>query len=530
MKRAHHLAAVLCAAALMLAACGSGDEDASGPDRYASGGTFTMSVPTDPGNLNPLMTVLQRTRSVDQLLYDPLVYMKTDGTVVSGLATKWETTPNSATFTIAEGVTCADGSPLGPADVVATFNFIADPANQSPLLGVMVAPGLRAEADDAARTVTLTSPQPDPFLLNNVSLVFVVCAAGLDDPDALARGEHGSGAYTITESVAGDRYTLTRRDGYTWGPDGATTSQQGVPETLIVRVISNETTAANLLLSGEVNAAQVIVPDLQRLDDQELTKGELRSPLGQLFFNQADGRPTQDEQVRRALTAGLDLTEVGQVLTGGTGLPAEGLVTGGPKPCPGNTVEGSLPAHDPAQARALLDQAGWVEGGDGVRAKGGQRLRLTVVYVSALGEEGAAAMELLAQHWRELGVEAELRALPDTQLNEVLFGSGDWDAGLVQITVQVPSQLVPFLSGATPPQGTNFAHIDNPDYQRLVGEAMGLTGEESCQRWNAAEQALFQRADVVRFVDSTIPLYVNGAEFDTGLLPLVPVTVRMLAR
>jgi peptide/nickel transport system substrate-binding protein len=202
-----------------------------------------------------------------------------------------------------------------------------------------------------------------------------------------------------------------------------------------------------------------------------------------------------------------------------------------PRACAGDSVSGNLPAHDAAQAGALLDQAGWVKGGDGVRAKDGRRLKLTLTYVSGLGDAVTSGMELVRQQWRQLGVEADLKALGDTQINEVLFSSGAWDAGLVQISVQVPSQLVPFLSGATPPGGTNFAHINNPEYGRHVSEAKRLTGAESCAQWTAAESELFKRADVVRFVDSTLPSFVRGAEFDTSLGDLIPpVTLRMLAQ
>ena len=35
-------------------------------------------------------------------------------------------------------------------------------------------------------------------------------------------------------------------------------------------------------------------------------------------------------------------------------------------------------SHDPARARDLLDEAGWVPGADGIRVKDGQRLSLVV--------------------------------------------------------------------------------------------------------------------------------------------------------
>src|SRR5919198_6669378 len=214
MKRASRLVGALCVAALLLAACGGSDNSGSaGAKRFASGGTLTWAVGSDRGTLNPLMTVLQVTRQFDDLLYDHLVYLKRDGSIASGLATKWQTTLTSATFTLAKGITCADGSPMKASDVAGTFSFIGNPANKSPLLGVFVSPGLKATADDTAGTVTLTAAQPDPFLIHNASEVSVVCGKGLKDPNGLKAGKHGSGPFMLTASVAGDRYTFAKRAG-----------------------------------------------------------------------------------------------------------------------------------------------------------------------------------------------------------------------------------------------------------------------------------------------------------------------------
>jgi peptide/nickel transport system substrate-binding protein len=303
-----------------------------------------------------------------------------------------------------------------------------------------------------------------------------------------------------------------------------------VPDKVVMRVIANETTATNLLLSGQVNLATVVGPDRKRVESQKLPRSEDRAPLGEVWFNQAAGHPGQDERVRQALTSGLDLTEVGKVMTEGTGLPAQGLVTANPDPCTGNSVQGNQPAHDTARAGTLLDQAGWVKGGDGVRVKDGRRLKLTMIYGSEFGESVASGMELLAQQWRQLGVDVSLKGITATQLNDILFSSGAWDAGLIQLTVGVPTQIVPFLSGDAPPKGTNFGHIDNPEYARLAGEATKLTGAQSCAQWNAAEAALFRRADVVRFMDSTVPTFAKGAELDAGYPAVPPLTVRMIAQ
>ncbi|MFG1945888.1 ABC transporter substrate-binding protein [Nonomuraea sp. NPDC048826] len=525
------LLGLLCAVALTSAACGtsgSGGEPApAGTSRYAEGATFTMAI-LEPGDLNPLLTALSEPRQVDFFLYDTLVAYKEDGTVLPGLATEWKDTATSVEFTLAKGVTCADGTPLTAKDVADSVNFIADPENKSQLLGLFVPADLKATADDAAGKVTMTVEAADPFLLRRLSSVFIVCGKGLTDAEGLKAGKHGTGLYQITESVADDHYTLTRRPEYAWGPGGVTAKEPGLPEKVVLKVVKNETTAANLLLSNQLNAANVIGPDRARLDQKQLFKSEIRLMFGEYTFNQAEGRPAQDEKVRQALTAALDLDELARVATGGTGVRPDGLSMQ-PRVCPDVTTT-ALPAHDPAKAAALLDEAGWVKGADGVRAKDGKKLELTFLYLTEHGDPGKAAAELIKQKWTELGVPTELSQVPSSQLGGVNDGSTDWDAGWIQVNVPLPSMIVPFLTGDGPPKGSNWSSIKNADYDRLVAEAAKATGDESCAKWNEAEKALYAKADIVPFADTTTPLYGNGAEFGRLGGVFAPSTIRMLSK
>ncbi|NUT44691.1 MAG: ABC transporter substrate-binding protein [Thermoactinospora sp.] len=521
------LLGVLGAVALATAACGGSGGAPPPAGAYAENATFTMAI-LEPGDLDPLMTALSDPRNVDFFLYDTLIAYKDDGTAVPGLAASWKTTPTSAEFTLAKGVTCADGSPLTAADVAGSLNFIADPANKSQLLGLYVPADLKATADDAAGAVTATVKTADPFLLRRLASVFVVCGKGLTDPAGLKAGSYGTGLFKLTESVAGDHYTLAKRPEYAWGPAGATGKDAGLPDKVVLKVVKNETTAANLLLSGQLNAAYVIGPDRARVEAKKLFKSEIRLMFGEFTFNQAEGGPAKDERVRQALTMGLDLAELRRVATAGTGATPEGLSMQ-PKVCPGVTTT-ALPAHDPARAAALLDEAGWAKGADGMRVKDGEPLKITFLYLTEHGDPGKSVAELMKQRWAELGVATDLKQLTSPQLGAVNDGSMEWDAGWIQVNVPLPSMMVPFLSGDGPPKGANWSSIANADYDRLVGEATTATGDESCAKWNAAEEALYRKADIVPFADITQPLFGNGAEFGRLGGSFAPSTIRMTAR
>ena len=58
----------------------------------ADGGTFTVVVGADPGNLDPHMSVFVTTNFVNSFAYETLVYLGQDGEISSGLAESWEET------------------------------------------------------------------------------------------------------------------------------------------------------------------------------------------------------------------------------------------------------------------------------------------------------------------------------------------------------------------------------------------------------------------------------------------------------
>lgn len=517
----------------VLAACGGDDPGGGGPAGRGEpvvDGDLVTAVAGDPGNLDPHMTVLALTRYVGTYMYDQLIFINPEGELEPWLAESWQESADSVTYTLHEGVTCADGTPLTASDVAANFEFVADPANGSPLLGFWVQPGLTATADDDARTVTLTAGEPDPFLLQGAGMLPIVCAGGLADRDSLAQAGDGTGIFTLTEAVPDERYTFERRDDYAWGPGGAAATDPGTPKTVTIRVIPNESTAVNLLLSGELDLLTVTGPDQERLDAEGYDRYEHRALHGALFFNQAEGRPGADPAVRQALVQAVDWNEVATVMTGGLGLPAEGLGVLEPKICTADTVSGNVPPPDPPAAAEALDGAGWPAGSGGARARDSEPLALTVVYSSEAGEQYAAAMELVAQRWTELGVDVELRPLTSVQSNEVLFGTGAWDAVVLSLNVAFPSQLAPFLGGPPPPEGTNFADIDNQQYADLIASALQQPGAEGCPDWEEAERAIVAASDETPIADNLIPYYVDGVELRLNAGSPAPPTLRMFSQ
>ncbi|HYU04555.1 MAG TPA: ABC transporter substrate-binding protein [Jatrophihabitantaceae bacterium] len=527
--KAASLLATLVLAPVLVAGCTSSKTPEGSKVKYADGGTFTTVVVTDPGSLDPLVTSDLVANQFIGFTYDTLINLDSKGNVIPQLATSWQAGPDTVTFTLRKGVTCADGSTLTASQVAANFNFIKNPKNQSTALGYNLPDqNYTVQADDAAGTVQIKLAKPFGFLLTGAGTVPIVCAKGTKNRKMLAHGTDGTGPFTLVDSVASDHYTFAVRKGYGWGPNGASTDTPGFPAKVVFKVVQSDTTADNLFLNGQLNEVDVVGQDRERL----LRHGYslVKEPGSQIdaFFNERSTSPTSDPEVRKALSMGLDLNQVAQVLTEKNGKAPDDLEPNRPKPCTTPTVPGTLPAHDPTAAQAALTAAGWLPGADGVRAKDGTKLDIRLLYPGGTPSVDAG-MELVASWWKSLGVHVTLTAKSPTAVQQVLFSTGGWDATVLNLGVNNPSQLTAYLSGPIPPDGQNFAAIKNPEYDQLSAQAVGTPGKAGCDLWGKAEKALFTRVDVLPVSISEVYSFGNKARFASGLLGLEPTSLRLLA-
>ena len=256
------------------------------------------------------MSVFVATNNANSFAYETLVYLGQDGEIVPGLAESWEETPTSVTYTLKDGITCADGTPLTATTVADNFSFVADPANQSPLLGLYVPPGITVEADDAARTVTLTSEAAGPVLApeHRRRLVHRVRRG-------LGRSQHPRRRHRRHRSVrarGGGRQrplhvsapgTTTRG-----GPTAPPASVPGFPSEVVLRDrrerVDGGQPAARPARSTPPRSPG---PTVSASRARATSRVENRAIVGEFFFNQMEGLPTADVAVRQALMGALDL-------------------------------------------------------------------------------------------------------------------------------------------------------------------------------------------------------------------------------
>lgn len=504
------LVLVIVAAALLLSftatAIGSSARKAAGPS-----GSATVAIPADPGNLDPQMTIISSTRYLDTYAYDTLVNLTGPGKIASGLAQSWKVvSPKKVEFTLRPNITCSDGTKMTASVVKQNLDFVGNPANKSPLLGLFMPIGATVTASNSTRSVVVTTTTPNPFMIQGLALVQLVCSKGLANRSLLDHGTDGTGPYALTGSVPGDHYTFAVRKGYTWGPDGATTAVSGLPAKVTVKVVANETTAANLLLTGGLNIASIGGPDRTRLGKAKLYNVVAPAQPNELLFNENPGHPAANPAVRKALVQALNLSQIGKVVTSGFGLKMTQLSLQNFTPCAGDSVTGNVPAYNASAAKSAL---------------GGVKVKL--LYASDEGPSYAPAAELAQQQLAAAGVNVTLDPQSTANLQATVFGTGDWDVVIIGIGVANPAQFTAFVSGPTPPNGTNFAGIDNAAYKLAVARADRRVGTQGCSYWLSGEEALFKAADLAPLQVTTEATYGRKTTFKLGVQGPIPTSLRL---
>ncbi|TMC56426.1 MAG: hypothetical protein E6J21_15080, partial [Chloroflexota bacterium] len=216
-----------------------------------------------------------------------------------------------------------------------------------------------------------------------------------------------SGPFSVSESVVHDHFTLVRNPKYYL-------ASQGFPylDKIVFRFVTDANTILKDLQAGSIDASWFLdvqkTPAYQALSNYTLTRTATSAGFEAIWINEKNPI-LKDVTIRKALAMAIDHNALIQTARRGAATP---LCTDHPSGIvPGYQADAPCPKFDPAAANTLLDQAGWVKGADGVRAKNGQRLEFQ--YSTTANNAWRAADELiLQQNFKAIGVKINIQNYP----------------------------------------------------------------------------------------------------------------------
>jgi len=455
-----------------------------------------IGVSQYPPTLNPMTAASVSLSLIDGMTRRPVTLYDQGWSLVCGLCVTLPTLENglakrealpgggeglAITYQLQPGATWSDGTPVTSDDLVFTWEV-----GRHPQSGVVSGEGWR-------RILSIDVIDAKTVVLHIDRVTFDYNAFGVEllpahlerpifeaDPGAWrTRTAFDAdptnpglffGPYRVVQVTPGSEVVLERNP--TWY--GATPAFDRIR---VITVSSTATLEANLL-SGAID---MIAGELGLQIDQALAfekrHGEEYQVLYQagLFYEHMDVNLSRDEvadrRVRQALLHAIDRQALSDRLFGGK----QPVATSPVSPLDLNLAE-DLPAYpyDPARAMALLEEAGWLPGPDGIRIKDGQRLELSMT-TTAGDRTRELVQQVLQAQWKAAGIAVRI----DNQPARVLFGStlterryGDlalfgWIAA-PNSTQRTLLHSTEIPTAGNDWSGQNYTGYANPEMDRLI--------------------------------------------------------------
>lgn len=434
---------------------------------WASAETLVIAQGTDAITLDPHDVTDSPTATVVSHVYETLFELQPDGTIVPHLAESYEVSEDSTTwtFTIRDGVTFHDGTPLTAEIVAGSMQRFIDPDNAFRFNFLLN----RVEEVSVVGPMQVQFQLATPFApllahLTHNTTAIVLPSAVEEFGEAFGENPVGTGPFAFDSWDRGSRVNLVTNENY-WGDVPAI-------DGVAFLAVPENTTRMALVESGEAHVAVRVPPqDIARLDALDFVTVENVSSLRTIYiyFNHTL-EPFTDPRVRQAFNYAVNKQDIADFVLGGAVRPSDAAIAPG---IFGYTDVGGYP-YDPERARELLAEAGFPDGfSTTLYSPSGrylQDIQITEAVQSQLAEVGIdATIETL-----EWGAYLELTRQPagENEVPVAMLGwgtvTGDADYGLYAL----------FHTSQHVPDGSNRSFYSNPEVDALLDEARVNTNPE----------------------------------------------------
>jgi peptide/nickel transport system substrate-binding protein len=461
---------LLCTAAMLLAVP-AGNVYASAEDQSV---VVTMPTTSEPeSGFDPAYGWGAGEHVHEPLIQSTLVRTTKDLGIENDLATEYSCSDDGLTWTvkIRDDVKFTDGEPLTASDVAFTFNTCRDESsvNDFTMLKEAVA------VDDT--TVEFHMNEPYSIWPYTMAIVGIVPEHAYDEN--YGQNPIGSGRYIMKQWDKGQQVIFEANPDY-YGEE---------PKIKKLTVLFMEEDAAMAAaMSGQVDVAHTAAS----YSDQEIDGYELLSvaTVDNRGFNLPCTEPeekdgitygnslTSDVKVRRAINLAIDREEMIKNVLNGYGTVAYSVCDKMPW-----YNEEAVTEYDLDAAKALMEEAGWIEGDDGIREKDGEKAELTIMFSNGDSVRQALA-EDSANQLRELGIDVTTSGVGwDTAYEQAQSEPLIWGWG-----AHSPMELYNIYHTIKDTGSAEYSPYANETVDKYMDEALASSNlEESYDLWKKAQ-------------------------------------------
>ncbi|RGP35935.1 peptide ABC transporter substrate-binding protein [Pseudotabrizicola alkalilacus] len=479
-------------------------------------GRVVVGLSQEPTVFNPLMPHLEVDDGVDFSIFDALFRINPEGVIIPNLAVEVPSQDNGGIsedglqwrIKVRDDVRWHDGTPFTAEDVKYTLELIVNPDFRA----------WRTTGHALVHDITVVSPTEITWrmevafapYLSFLTETFIVPKHVLEtmadlNENAFNQAPIGTGAFKWGKRVAGDHVELVANlDYFGEGP---------YIEQLIFKYIPDNTVLYTQFRSGDIDLVgqAYITPDnyaeAATLADRVVTLVP-KASVETIYLNME--RPQFKElAVREAIYLAIDREAIIDALNYGVPTVTETFM-----PKQSFYFNPELPKHEFNLQRAaqVLDEAGWLPGADGIRAKDGVRLAFanSTTAGAHLREQ---AQQFIQQTLAEIGIEMTIANLPSAVMFGDFWALSQFDTAMSGITYLIgadPDVTNRFHTKAIAAQGgrgSNNAQYSNPEVDALLEEGSRTFDPET------RRAIYFKVQEIVRRDLPFLPLFANTSVF-----------------
>jgi peptide/nickel transport system substrate-binding protein len=446
-------------------------------------GQVVVALSTDVPTLDPHMHNVRVMLIVGWQLFDsltarapttmkPVPHLAESWRLVDGLT--WE-------FVLRQGVKFHNGEPFNADTVKYNLERLMNPEQKSPQRGNIAWLDRVDIVDD--HSVRLMTKEPYlivPEQLTNFQMLPATYAMQVGDLE-VARHPVGTGPYKFVSWTKGQQLVLEANTDYWKGPPAV--------KTVIFRAIPETTEQITGLLAGDVDIVRTVPPDQIPTIEASGTAYVSKNPILRVVYISFDclGRDStsqtvlKDARVRQAIAHAIDVDAIIHHVLGGLAVRTATGVTPMHFGYDGDTVKYG---YDPAKAKALLAEAGYVDGMQlNFHTYGGSIVSQRQVTDAIRGYLSQVGIQTDNRHFDDVGVFANHQQAG--KLNDLILGS--WGSYSI---FDADMLLHPLFHRAEP-----FTYCTDPQLEALLEkERASLDQDLRKQLLQQAQRAIVNQA------------------------------------
>ncbi len=476
---------------------------------YASG--------ADLQSINPLVTVHPLAKAVQKhvLFMTLAVYDSTLRPVPRLASWTWSDDRTAMTLQIRPDIFWHDGVRTTATDVVWTLEMARRPETAYPRARDLAGISLIEAADSLAVRLQFERPQPIfPDVFTDLAILPAHLLETLEPSEIRTapfnQAPVGNGPFEFVEYRPNQRWVFRRRDSFP--------ADLGLPEVqqFAVVVVDEPATKLAALTSEELDFAGISPAHATFVEgDPRLRAIDYPIQFEFALIWNLRRSPFDDIRVRRALSMALD-----RQLIVAAYLYGFGRVAGGPVPPehPWHVPVDQIP-FDRAAAIALLEQAGWMMGSQGVRTRGSRSLSFDLLTV---GSGDAPLEQMIQAQLREIGVDVRIRLLELTGfLDRAQAAERDFDALVIGIPGDRSLGYLAAMFGGIDPGPLAYPGYSSPEFDTAIRMAREAETEQDLKSaWADAQRIL------ARDVPTTWLYHARGLQGVNGRIDNVAIDFR----